>query len=112
MKLLALRRKLWKLKFKVFLGLTLWLLFVILISSQFYKFNSWPTDTIWCFDREWEDLRILQNIRENPQLRPSSENIFFHDTSCSDSGEIRLTSRQACAVESAGALISFIIWVI
>lgn len=95
-----------KLKLKLFLALLLCFVFVMVWSRQSYV--TLPTDSIWCFDREWNDSKVLPNIDENLKLHPSADNIFFHETSCSDNGVIRLTSRQACAVESAGDTIKLI----
>lgn len=96
-----------RLKLNFFLALLLCFVFVMVFMPQ-PNYKPIPTDSIWCFDREWNDQKVLPNIAENYKLQPSSDNIFFHETSCSDNGVIGLTSRQACAVESAGEAIKLI----
>lgn len=56
------------------------------------------------FDQEWKDGKTLENVIENLRLRSHDEpkNIFFHETSCTKDGIIKLNSRQACAIESSG----------
>jgi lactosylceramide 4-alpha-galactosyltransferase len=56
------------------------------------------------FKYKFDDGKTLPNIESdnNLQLHQSHHNIFFHETSCSPDGTVWLSSRQACAVESAG----------
>lgn len=51
----------------------------------------------------WRDDKMLENIVRNRKLTlESSKNIFFHETTPTSDGIIKLNSRQACAVESFG----------
>lgn len=59
-------------------------------------------NSVCYFDRQWNDGKTLLNVHENLKLQPNLLNILFHETSCTRDGVIRLTSRQACAIESAG----------
>ena len=58
------------------------------------------------FDKHWNDGQTLNNINSNKiltrMLSSSDNNIFFHETSCTEDGIIKLNARQACAIESAG----------
>lgn len=49
-----------------------------------------------------KDEKSLENVIHNKKLHQNSSNIIFHETSESCDGMIKLTSRQACAIESAG----------
>lgn len=61
-----------------------------------------PTRPVCYFDHVWNDGKTLKSFDKNPKLHRGAKNIFFHETSCTEDGIIRLTSRQACAIESAG----------
>lgn len=65
-------------------------------------YSSIPRKPVCYFVREWNDGRTLEGYEQNLKLRPNAQNIFFHETSCNEDGVIKLTSRQACAIESAG----------
>lgn len=79
--------------------------FVVFIIFYFTYFDQSP---VCYFDQEWKDKKTLPGVGENLRLRSHDEpkNIFFHETSCSKDGVIRLTTRQACAVESAGEAVN------
>lgn len=61
-----------------------------------------PIPPVCYFDREWNDGKTLVNYEKNQKLQRNAANMFFHETSCTEDGIIKLTSRQACAIESAG----------
>uniref|UniRef100_A0A2M4BRX8 Putative lactosylceramide 4-alpha-galactosyltransferase n=1 Tax=Anopheles marajoara TaxID=58244 RepID=A0A2M4BRX8_9DIPT len=50
-------------------------------------------------DNGQELLEDVQQATVQPSI--DGRNIFFHETSCSADGLVRLTARQACAIESA-----------
>lgn len=86
---------------------------VFLFYYCLYKFlnstDEWiEINQVCYFEREWTDEKTLPNVIDNVNLnsRNSSKNIFFHETSCIVDGEIKLNSRQACAIESAGECVS------
>ncbi|CRL00703.1 CLUMA_CG013960, isoform A [Clunio marinus] len=58
------------------------------------------------FDITWKDGRTLRSVAENSRLESvvNPKNIFFHETSCSLDGIVKMNSRQACAVESAALM--------
>lgn len=71
----------------------------------FIVYLSLNQENVVCFfDHEWTDGKTLDNVVENLKLRSYDEpkNIFFHETSCTKDGIIKLNSRQACAIESSG----------
>lgn len=83
---------------RLFVGLVFSVvIFVVYLSVS-------QSGTVCYFDQEWRDGKTLPNVVENLRLRShdSPKNIFFHETSCSTSGIIKLNSRQACAIESSG----------
>lgn len=43
----------------------------------------------------------LHDVMESAKTPTPGRSIFFHETSCSADGQIRLNARQACAIESA-----------
>lgn len=73
----------------------------VLIYQSFYK-----SATVCYFAKEWKDGKTLKNVQENLRLRShdSPKNIFFHETSCTTDGIVRLNSRQACAIESSAKM--------
>lgn len=71
-------------------------------EARIFRERSNDSSSVCYFAREWNDGKTLSNVIEQSRLVTSPLNILFHETSCSDDGVIRLTSRQACAVESAG----------
>lgn len=82
------------------------LVLLVVFVIVFMVFWSLKNDTKNCFlDDEWTDGKTLQDISDNTRLASSSKNVFFHETSCSVDGVIKLTSRQACAIESAGRFL-------
>jgi lactosylceramide 4-alpha-galactosyltransferase len=60
-----------------------------------------PVDNIQCYHHRSDSLPDVSDL--NP---PKGKSIFFHETSCNSdlNGKIVITSRQACAVESAARL--------
>lgn len=48
------------------------------------------------FAREWKDGKTLKSVQENLRLRSHDlpKNIFFHETSCTTDGIVKLNSRQ------------------
>uniref|UniRef100_A0A182MJS3 Alpha 1,4-glycosyltransferase domain-containing protein n=1 Tax=Anopheles culicifacies TaxID=139723 RepID=A0A182MJS3_9DIPT len=49
-----------------------------------------------------DDNKLLNDVQQStPQPTDDGRNVFFHETSCSRDGIVRLNARQACAVESA-----------
>ncbi|KXJ71251.1 hypothetical protein RP20_CCG021053 [Aedes albopictus] len=58
-----------------------------------------------CFAREFPDpFRVLEDIQKSHKQPKHGRNIFFHETSCSADGVIKLNARQACAIESAARM--------
>lgn len=59
-----------------------------------------------CFRHTATDINIkfLEDVMESPRKPTPGKSIFFHETSCSKDGLIRLNGRQACAIESAAKL--------
>lgn len=61
------------------------------------------------FENIWKDGKTLKEVSDNQILKnssqQSSDNVFFHETSCINDGIIRLNARQACAIESAGQFL-------
>lgn len=56
-----------------------------------------------CFFQTFNNRKVLlPNILESWTQPKNGNNIFFHETSCSSDGVVKLNARQACAVESAG----------
>lgn len=78
------------------------LLAFVIVFVVYLSFNQ--TGPVCFFDQEWKDGKTLKNVIENLNLRShdSPKNIFFHETSCTKDGVVKLNSRQACAVESSG----------
>lgn len=80
-------------------------LFFLICSVVVYivvlSMNQTPKN---CFqEMQFNDGKTLKNIlTKQQQPNHSDKNIFFHETSCTADGIIRLTSRQACAIESSG----------
>jgi lactosylceramide 4-alpha-galactosyltransferase len=60
-----------------------------------------PLPVLTCFDKRIPDEHRLDNLMHAPPVH--GKNIFFHETSCSTDGVVRLNARQACAIESAAA---------
>ncbi|XP_055593862.1 lactosylceramide 4-alpha-galactosyltransferase-like [Uranotaenia lowii] len=55
-----------------------------------------------CFAREFPFPNLTLIDVQKATIQPlSGRNIFFHETSCSSDGVIKLNARQACAIESA-----------
>ena len=78
---------------------------LVVIVLVLILFLSIKNDPINCFLDNWKDGKTLQEISDNSKLKKShsaSKNIFFHETSCSINGIIKLNARQSCAIESAG----------
>lgn len=46
----------------------------------------------------------VRNVIFNQKLHKDGRNIFFHETSKTVDGMIKVNSRQACAIESAGTV--------
>lgn len=82
------------------------LLIGLIVFSCFFVIYSIinQNDAVCFFNQEWKDGMTLKNVAENLRLRShdSPKNIFFHETSCTSDGIVRMNSRQACAVESSG----------
>lgn len=66
--------------------------------------NYIEIDETCYFKHEWGDGKTLPNVADEKNIssKTPSKNIFFLETSCSNDGVLKLNSRQACAVESAG----------
>lgn len=82
-------------------------LFAVLVASVVFfviYLTFYQTNTVCYFEQEFKDGRTLKSVTENLRLRSLDQpkNIFFHETSCSSDGVVRMNSRQACAVESSG----------
>ncbi|XP_052892304.1 lactosylceramide 4-alpha-galactosyltransferase-like [Anopheles moucheti] len=81
------------------------LLFVASVIYVVYsKFPDTPVHN--CFQIvhgvDLEDEKLLDDVQQSvPQPTNDGRNVFFHETSCSKDGIVRLNARQACAVESA-----------
>lgn len=77
------------------------LFFVLLLLYYFFA----PVPNCY-FDKHWNDGKTLNEISSNriliEMLSSSDNNIFFHETSFTEDGIIKLNARQACAIESAG----------
>lgn len=61
-------------------------------------------------DQYWKDGKTLNEISDNLLLRNASQsqkNVFFHETSCTKDGILRLNARQACSIESTGKFLFF-----
>ncbi|XP_052865868.1 lactosylceramide 4-alpha-galactosyltransferase-like [Anopheles cruzii] len=81
---------------------------VLLIFAGVYFLYTWepvpPGHN--CFqnmpDDDGDRIQLLEELSQ-AALQPTSDgrNIFFHETSCSADGVLRLSARQACAIESA-----------
>lgn len=74
----------------------------LIIATVFVVYTAITRKPVCYFDRAWNDGKTLESYEQNVKLRSNAPNIFFHETSCNEDGVIRLTSRQACAIESAG----------
>lgn len=65
-----------------------------------------------CFHRKTFDgdekfnqiIKYFEDVLESSKSPTPGKTIFFHETSCSSDGLIRLNGRQACAIESAAKL--------
>lgn len=70
------------------------------ISSHMY-YLFYPAESISCYRAKTNSLPDVGNVKPK-----KGKSIFFHETSCNShmSGKIVITSRQACAVESAARL--------
>lgn len=78
---------------------TLVALVYILYSIDYHTYNE------NCFAREFpEPLRTLEDVQKAHKQPHRGRNIFFHETSCSADGVIKLNARQACAIESAARM--------
>lgn len=67
--------------------------FVILLIVVYLSSFKWDqTESVWCFYSTLGDA-----LPPTVHISSSNNSIFFHETSC----EGNLTSRQACAIESA-----------
>ncbi|XP_065095251.1 lactosylceramide 4-alpha-galactosyltransferase-like [Ochlerotatus camptorhynchus] len=87
-------------KRKVFLSVGLVLAMVYVLFSINYQ----PLHEN-CFAREFPDpFRVLEDVQKSHKQPQHGKNIFFHETSCSADGIIRLNARQACAIESAARM--------
>lgn len=84
------------------------LLVTVLLLVQHYHNAPFPNIYL---KSHWDDGKTLKEASINKLLKPwyktSSNNIFFHETSLIEDGIIRLNARQACAIESAGKLLTF-----
>lgn len=85
---------------------------VLIVTSIIYLFKPWqqknqnykhclidqhsPNDT-----GRFYGATKLPDILEDPRKPRPGKSIFFHETACSETGLLKLTSRQACSVESA-----------
>ena len=107
-----------KIRARKFVILTVFLVILITytISTYFLDYRQSRN----CFNTTFGDDNVLEDILHsknqpkngmenfdlcakkitNPWLIPG-KNIFFHETSCSDTGIVQLTARQSCAIESA-----------
>ncbi|XP_035911245.1 lactosylceramide 4-alpha-galactosyltransferase-like [Anopheles stephensi] len=82
---------------------------LLCFASAVYILYSWiPNTPIHnCFQAvhlgaDGLDDTLLQDVQQSiPQPTDDGRNIFFHETSCTKDGEVRLNARQACAIESA-----------
>jgi lactosylceramide 4-alpha-galactosyltransferase len=85
---------------RTFIGLIVFVFFFVV----YLTFNT--SDSVCYFDREFKDKKTLPNVMHNLRLRSHDgpKNIFFHETSCTVDGIVRLNSRQACAVESSALI--------
>ncbi|KAG5675819.1 hypothetical protein PVAND_005690 [Polypedilum vanderplanki] len=82
-------------------------LFLVIIVLLIIFVYSVRNDAKNCFlNYTWTDGKTLQDVSKNIHLKThsSSKNIFFHETSCSNDGIIKINSRQACAIESAARM--------
>lgn len=58
-----------------------------------------------CFAMEFPDAsRVLEDVQKARKQPQQGKNMFFHETSCSANGVIKLNARQACAIESAARM--------
>lgn len=78
---------------------TLVALVYILYSIDYHTYNE------NCFARGFpEPQRTLEDVQRAHKQPHRGRNIFFHETSCSADGVIKLNARQACAIESAARM--------
>ena len=76
------------------------LLLIILIMFSLVLFHSLLLN---------KKVKLVPNIIEKSMRKPSEgRNVFFHETS----GKFKLNARQACAVESAGNHLIYMIYLI
>lgn len=76
---------------------------VVLLLVLYMVCSCLPDKPVCFFEKEWNDHQTLENVKWNFELQIlTRKNIFFHETSCVIDGVVKLTSRQACAIESAG----------
>jgi lactosylceramide 4-alpha-galactosyltransferase len=82
---------------------------LLIISSclllAIYKLINTPSALVikTCFDRSIADNKRLKNVLKSNVQPIGGKNIFFHETSCSSDGVLKLNARQACAIESAAS---------
>uniref|UniRef100_A0A182QPW0 Alpha 1,4-glycosyltransferase domain-containing protein n=1 Tax=Anopheles farauti TaxID=69004 RepID=A0A182QPW0_9DIPT len=78
-------------------------LFLTSVLYVVYSFGTNGTPVPNCFQITLPpDDDVLEDIQQSsPQPTDDGRNVFFHETSCSKDGIIRLNARQACAIESA-----------
>lgn len=78
-----------------------------LLGVMLYIFYSIGYQTVNknCFARVFSDTtKVLENVQKSNKQPERGRNIFFHETSCSADGVIKLNARQACAIESAARM--------
>jgi lactosylceramide 4-alpha-galactosyltransferase len=71
------------------------------VFDQFEATRISPVNVVTCYDRSFGDDKRLANVLDSKDTLLGGKNIFFHETSCSNNGILKLTARQACAIESA-----------
>lgn len=82
----------------------MFLVVAVVLIILFLNFQNEPEN---CFKEKFkDDGKTLQEISNNTKLRrrDTYKNIFFHETSCSINGIIKLNARQSCAIESAALM--------
>uniref|UniRef100_A0A182PCN3 Alpha 1,4-glycosyltransferase domain-containing protein n=1 Tax=Anopheles epiroticus TaxID=199890 RepID=A0A182PCN3_9DIPT len=88
-------------------------LLLLLFGAIYVLYNFVPEPPIHnCFqvvhipgEDSWDGEKLLDDVQQSePQPSDDGRNIFFHETSCTRDGVIRLNPRQACAIESAARL--------
>lgn len=82
--------------------LFLFLLLVVFTSILYFSLFGQHKSAVCFFTNNPTDQKTLVNLLES-KIKPSNgRNVFFHETSCSLDNVIKLSARQACAIESAG----------